>query len=53
MHSRVTNIIIGVLFCLAGLVTLLEGICHMRASNLCIGIGFIIVGSLYFICNNS
>lgn len=48
MRSRVINIIIGVLFLISGLVTLLEGICHMRTSNLCIGIGFTIVGVLYF-----
>lgn len=49
MRSKVINIIIGILFSASGLVTLLDGIFHMRASNLCIGIGFIIVGLLYFI----
>ena len=48
MNSRVINIIIGVLFWISGLITLLEGIFHMRASNLCIGISFLIVGFLYF-----
>ena len=47
MSSRVINIIIGILFLIAGLVTLLDGIFHMRTSNLCIGIGFAIVGLLY------
>lgn len=47
MSSRVINIIIGILFWISGLITLLEGILHMRASNLCIGIGFVIVGLLY------
>lgn len=48
MNSRVINIIVGVLFWISGLITLLEGFFHMRASNLCIGIGFLIVGLLYF-----
>ena len=48
MSSRVINIIIGILFWISGLITLLEGIFHMRVSNLCIGIGFVIVGLLYF-----
>lgn len=49
MNSRVINIIVGILFWVSGLITLLEGIFHMRASNLCIGIGFLIVGLLYFL----
>lgn len=48
MSSRVIYIIIGVLFWVSALVTLLDGILHTRASNLCIGIGFAIVGFLYF-----
>ena len=48
MSNRVINIIIGILFWISGLITLLEGIFHMRVSNLCIGIGFVIVGLLYF-----
>lgn len=48
MSSRVINIIIGILFWISGLITLLEGIFHTRVSNLCIGIGFVIVGLLYF-----
>ncbi len=48
MSSIFINIIIGILFLISGLITLLEGIFHMRASSLCIGIGFVIVGLLYF-----
>lgn len=47
MSNRAINIITGILFVIAGVVTLLEGMCHMRASNLCIGIDFAIVGFLY------
>ena len=48
MSNRVINIVIGVLFLMAGLVTLLDGIFNMRVSNLCIGIGFTVVSLLYF-----
>lgn len=47
MNTRTIHVIIGILYALTGCITLLDGICHMRASNLFIGIGFVTVGCLY------
>ena len=49
MNTRVMHILTGVLFALAGILTLIEGVFNMRASNVFIGIGFVVVGALYFI----
>ncbi|MCM1048145.1 MAG: hypothetical protein NC433_06960 [Clostridiales bacterium] len=49
MNIKTMNILAGVLFALAGVVTLLEGIFNTRASNICIGIALVIVGALYFV----
>lgn len=49
MNTRVMHILTGTLFALAGILTLIEGVFNMRASNIFIGIGFVVVGCLYFI----
>ncbi|MBD5492935.1 MAG: hypothetical protein HDR12_00755 [Lachnospiraceae bacterium] len=49
MNTRVMHILTGALFALAGILTLIEGVCNMRASNIFIGISFVVVGALYFI----
>lgn len=49
MNTRVMHILTGALFALAGILTLIEGVCNMRASNIFIGIGFVVVGALYVI----
>lgn len=47
MNTRTIHIIIGILYALTGGISLLDGIYHMRASNLLIGICFVTVGCLY------
>ncbi len=49
MDRRIINILAGVLFAVSGIFTLLDGVYNMRASNLLIGISFIVVGALYLI----
>lgn len=48
MKARTIHIITGMLFTFAGAVSILEGIYHTRYSNIFIGIGFVLVGYLYF-----
>lgn len=49
MDNRIMRILIGIMFAVSGVVTVLDGIYNMRTSNLIIGIAFVVVGSLYFI----
>lgn len=48
MKTRTIHIATGILFTFAGVISLLDGIYHTRVSNLLIGIGFALVGYLYF-----
>ena len=48
MEKKTINIIAGVLFILAGWVTLIDGIYSTKISNICIGICFVLIGCLYF-----
>ncbi len=48
MKTRTIHILTGILFTFAGAVSLLDGICHTRVSNILIGIAFAFVGFLYF-----
>lgn len=48
MKTRTIHILTGILFTFAGAVSLLDGIYHTRVSNIFIGIGFALVGFLYF-----
>ena len=48
MNTRMIQILIGILFAMAGIVTVLDGFYNMRASNLFIGMAFIVGGCLYF-----
>lgn len=48
MKTRTIHVLTGILFTFAGAVSLFDGICHTRGSNIAIGIGFAIVGFLYF-----
>ena len=47
METKTTNNIAGVLFILAGGVTLIDGIYSTKISNICIGICFVLFGCLY------
>ena len=49
MNTRIMHILTGALFALAGILTLIEGVFNTRASNIFIGIGFVVVGALYII----
>lgn len=47
MKTKNIHILTGILFMLAGIISLLEGVYHTRGSNIFIGIGFAAVGYLY------